>query len=110
MSTYIMWINFVCNILMTLSFLCYTIFLFGRENSFVYKMRTINTVLLKIAICFCVTGSLYSVVTFCTPPMSEVILNCGLAMLFTWAAYFHYVTFVKVKVPELKITKKSKRK
>lgn len=73
-------------------------------------MRTVNTVLLKIAICFCVTGSLYNAISFSNPPISEVILNFGLALLFSWAAYFHYVTFVKVKVPELKITKKSKRK
>ena len=94
-----MWINFVSNIVLTASFTAFTIFLFGRENSFVYTMRTVNTVLLKVAICLCVAGSLYNTLTFSNPPISEVVLNAGLAILFVWAAVFHYKQYVLAPAP-----------
>jgi len=94
-----MWINFVSNIVLTASFTAFTIFLFGRENSFVYTMRTVNTVLLKVSICFCVAGSLYNTLTFSNPPIGEVVLNAGLAILFVWAAVFHYKQYVLAPAP-----------
>ena len=99
MNELTMWINFACNIVLTASFTAFTIFLFGRENSFVYTMRATNTVLLKVAICLCVAGSLYSALTFSNPPISEVILNAGLAILFVWAAVFHYKQYVLAPAP-----------
>jgi hypothetical protein len=99
MNELTMWINFACNIILTVSFTAFTIFLFGRENSFVYTLRTANTVLLKVGICLCVSGALYNALSFSNPPISEVILNAGLAILFSWSAVFHYKKFVLAPVP-----------
>jgi hypothetical protein len=112
MNEAIIWINFACNIVLTAAFTAFTIFLFGRENSFVYTMRTVNTVILKAGICLCVSGSLYNALSLSNPPISEVILNAGLAILFVWAAIFHYNRFVIAPPPQTQKpkTKKSTKK
>jgi hypothetical protein len=40
-------------------------------------------------------GSLFNFLTLSTPPFSEVLLNLGLAVVFLWAAVFHYNYFIK---------------
>lgn len=95
MNNYTMWINLACNTVLTIAFTLFTIFLFGRENSFVYKLGKARTCFLKLGVAFCVAGSLYNALTLSNPPISEIVLNFGLAMLFTWAAHFHYTTFVR---------------
>jgi hypothetical protein len=50
-------------------------------------------------------GSLLNVLTGSTPPMSEVVLNIGLAFLFGWTVWF-YSKYFKIEKP--RITKRRK--
>jgi hypothetical protein len=89
------WINFAANIGLTGLMATFLIFLFGRDNSFVYKLPAYKTLALKAALAMCTAGALLNAVTLSNPAWSEVVLNTGLATLFAWAAWFHYGQFVQ---------------
>ena len=110
MQEYTMLINFVANLILTLSFTAFIIFVFGREESKINKMPWYKTFLVKLGLVMCTVASLLNALMFQRSPWSEVMLNAGLAMVFAWAAYFHYIEFVCVKKPEVKRKKKIKRK
>ena len=104
-------VNLVANCTLTVAFGAFLVFLFGRENSLMYKMKSCNTVFVKAALSLCASGAMYSVLTLSEPPLSEVIMNTGLAMLFVWAACFHYLRFVKPlkEEPAKKSVKKTRK-
>lgn len=89
------WINFAASIGLTGLMAAFLIFLFGRENSFVYKMPGYKTIALKAGLAMCTAGALMNAVTMSNPPWTEVLLNTGLATLFGWATWFHYGRFVQ---------------
>jgi hypothetical protein len=101
-------LNLVSNCVLTVAFGAFLIFLFGRENSLVHRMRPFNTMFVKFALSLCASGSLYNVLTLSEPPVSEMVLNLGLAMLFAWSACFHYMKFVK-PLKSKKVVVKKKR-
>lgn len=106
-------INFISSLILTLSFTAFIIFIFGRPNSKLNDMPWYKTVLVKLGLCFCTAGALLNALTFSDPPWTEVVLNTGMAMVFSWAAYFHYKQFVclpKSQIKSLKPKKKSKTK
>jgi len=107
-SEFSMLINFICNIILSLAFTLFIIFVFGRPDSAVHKFSIIHGFLLKFGLAFCTIGALLNALTFSDPPISELILNIGLAVLFTWASIFHYKKFVIKK--EIKVQHKTAKK
>jgi len=89
------WINFAASISLSGLMAAFLIFLFGRSNSVVYKLPGYKTLALKAALAMCTAGALLNAVTVSNPAWSEVVLNTGLAILFAWAAWFHYGQFVQ---------------
>ena len=98
------WLNFVSNAVLTMSFASFIIFVFGRQNSIIHKFSLPKSLALKTGLSICTVGALYNTLTFSDPPLSEVILNTGLATLFTWVSLFHHDRFVKA--PSIKVAKK----
>lgn len=89
------WINFAASVGLTGLMAAFLIFLFGRDNSFVYKLPGYKTLALKAGLAMCTAGALLNAVTFSNPSWSEVVLNTGLCTLFGWATWFHYGRFVQ---------------
>lgn len=89
------WINFAASVGLTGLMAAFLIFLFGRDNSFVYKLPGYKSLALKAGLAMCTAGALLNAVTMSNPPWSEVLLNTGLATLFGWATWFHYGRFVQ---------------
>jgi len=106
--SFVMLVNLLANCVLTVAFGAFLIFLFGRENSLIHKMKACNTIFVKIALSMCASGSLYNVLTLSDPPLSELVLNVGIAMLFAWSAWFHYWKFVK-PLKSKKVVVKKKR-
>ena len=90
-----LWLNLASNAVLTAVMAAFLVFLFGRENSFVYKMPAYKTFALKAGLALCTVGAALNVLLLSTPQWSEVVLNLGLATLFSWATWFHYDKFVK---------------
>lgn len=87
-------INLIANSLITLGMTFFIIGVFGRKSQAVENLNRIERFLLKIALCITAAGSLFNVLTFSTPSTSEIVLNSGFGLLFTWAAWFHWKYFV----------------
>lgn len=71
------------------------IFMFGREGGIIYKRHIFEQYALRIGLLTIGLGSLVNVVTYSYPPIQEIVINIGLAFLFSWAAHFHYHSFIK---------------
>jgi len=96
-------LNAVANTFIFASILSLIIFTFGRTNSVIYKYGTIQSYLVKIALIVVSLGSLSNLLTLSTPPFTEILLNLGLAGLFTWATYFYYIINCIGKKPNVPI-------
>jgi hypothetical protein len=70
------------------------IFIFGKSN-LMHTLPWIERNFIKVALAITACGSLESFLNLTNPPLSEVVLNVGLAMIFSWGAYFHFKHFVK---------------
>lgn len=89
-------INLIANIIVTLSVSAFIVFVFGRFS----KMDTLpkyQTFAVKTGLSLIAAGSLFNCLTLSTSELSKTILNCGLAIIFLWAAFFHYKYFIKKK-------------
>ena len=96
MSNFTTLVNALSNAIICISTIFFIIFVY-RKNSMLYKLPSIEVLLVKIGLSFMASGSLFSLLTFSNPPISEVLLNLGLACVFAWASIFHYKYFVKKK-------------
>ena len=92
----LMLINAFANVVITLAMTAFIIFVFGRF-SMLDKLPKYQILTIRIGLCMTAAGSLFNFLTLSTPPFSEVLLNLGLAVVFLWAAIFHYNYFVKKK-------------
>jgi len=88
-------INLIANVMVMISVTFFIIGVFGRRSHVIESMPTWEQYFLRIALSMLAAGSLLNVLTFSTPHATEVILNVGVGLLFTWAAWFHWKYFVK---------------
>lgn len=114
-SEYSALVNFLSNMVLSIAFTMFIIFIFGRNDSVVHKFKMCHSWFLKIALCFCTAGSLLNALCLGELPYDGMFLNLGLAMLFSWAAMFHYKRFISDKnnnksKSKIKTTKSRKKK
>lgn len=99
-------LNAVCNAIIFLSMLMFIIFVFGRKNSKIYAYGDFQAFFLKFGLVSICLGSFLNILTFSSPPYTELVLNVGLAAVFLWGAIFHYIAFVVKKEPNKPVDKK----
>jgi hypothetical protein len=88
-------INLIANLLITISLTFFIIGVFGRKAKMIEQMPILEQYFLRLSLSTLAAGSLSNVLNFSAPHTpSEVLLNTGLAMVFSWAAYFHWKYFV----------------
>jgi hypothetical protein len=61
-----------------------------RSDGVVRRWPLTGSLLLRLSLVATASGSLLNCLTMSTPPISEIIVNCGLAGVFSWGVYFHY--------------------
>lgn len=87
-------INLIANILLTIGVCLFMIFVYGR-STMIDNLHSFERWVIKIALAVTACGSLFNVLTFSNPELPEIIFNTGLAIVFVWAAWFHFKYFVK---------------
>lgn len=119
-------VNIVANATIGISLGAFFILLYGNANSIVHKWPIIKHWSVKIGLIIAVAASFYNsmnavvrqimprhyddgsiIIDFVNTPPGEVVMNIGLAIIFSWAFYFHKFHFLKV-MGEIKKTVKSK--
>ena len=89
-----MWMifNVIANVVIAISVAGFMVMLQEPSNP-VAKMPFLLRNWIKISLAVTSGGALLNVVTLSTPPMSEIILNFGLAGLFSWSYFWHIKMF-----------------
>lgn len=91
--------NGAANALIAAGGVAFVVFVFGRPESAIYRSPWLARVL-KAGLSLVAVGAMLNIVTFSTPPVSEIVLNIGLGVTFVVAAMWHFVTFVKPHPPK----------
>jgi hypothetical protein len=81
-------INALANGILTAGVSAFMIMLY-RSDGVVKRWPMTGSVLLKMSLVATASGALFNCLTLSTPTISEIVLNCGLAGVFAWAAAFH---------------------
>lgn len=91
-------VNLIANFLIFLGTTFFTIGIFGRRSKKIEKLSFLERFFVKLGLTGTASGALFNMLTLSNPQGSEVLLNCGLGVLFCWAAWFHWKYFVIPKV------------
>ena len=86
-------INEASNLVMCVSVIMMYVYLYGDKTKVVHKWSFVGHWTLKLGLIGIICGSALNVLTLSDPPMTEVVLNVGLAMTFVWAYLFHRKMF-----------------
>jgi hypothetical protein len=82
------YLNLLANVVLTLSVTAFIVLLYNSKG-IVNKWPLIGSYLLRVSLVLMAVGGLGNCLMLSTPPSSEIILNVGMAGLFSWAAWFH---------------------
>jgi predicted permease len=108
-------INIFANALICIGITGFFVLLFGNSHSIIQKWNILQHWSLKVTLVSIIACSawnaLHTVYTKIVPrgadyvttvdaPVGEVLLNVGLAFLFSWIVYFHKSHFLKVAPPK----------
>lgn len=103
-------VNMAASVVMVVGFTAFLVFLFGRPNSMIHRLDGAHRGFVKAALAGCAAGALLNLLTLSEPPPSELVLNVSMAILFGWAAWFHWVRFVRGGGIERRVVKRSARR
>lgn len=78
-----------------LGLVLFIVLLYGRGDSLVHSWPRWRTMSLKAGLALVAGGHLLAALSFQSVPVGELMLNGGLAILWCWAAVFHYQHFLK---------------
>jgi len=76
------------------------IYVFGKENRRLKSLSNLEMLALQVGLILISVGGFYEALIFDYPPDYQILFNVGLAFVLTWAAIFHYKTFIKPKKDE----------
>lgn len=81
-------LNVAANTILAASAIHLLLKVFGHEDSEIYK-RPHAAVLCKLATSITVCGSVANILVHEVPPITECLLNIGVAMNFVWISFFY---------------------
>lgn len=92
-------INLVSNIIMGISAGLFLITVFGNPQDPMWDSPT-KAWLTKLGLTITSCGAILNVLTFSTPPPTEIILNCGLSLTFCRLSLWQWETIKTQKLAE----------
>jgi len=125
-------VNIIANTAIGISLGAFFILLYGNPHSIVHRWPIVQHWSIKTGLIIAVAASIYNamnavvreiiprdnsgdiIIDFVSVPTGEIIMNIGLAIIFSWAFYFHKFHFLEVmglkKITKTKIKPKGKTK
>lgn len=88
-------INLFANLTLMMSVTFFIIGVFGRHSKMIEEMPIAEQYFLRTALSMLAAGAFFNVLSHPEPHITEVALHVGIAMVFSWAAWFHWKYFVK---------------
>lgn len=91
-----MYLNFLANIIIAISVTGF-IAMIQNNNSILAQKHLLIRLWIKVSLALTAGGALLNTLTLSNPPFTEVILNLGLAGIFSFAYFLHLDIFKKKK-------------
>ncbi len=88
------YVNLVSSTLIAISVTGF-MFLIQHDESPIQKMNFFMKSWIRVSLACMAGGGLFNVITLSTPHWSEIVLNCGIGLLFTWAFYWHRLKWIE---------------
>lgn len=88
-------INLLANLILSYSLIMFYLYLYGDNDKIVHRWSFIGHWTLKLGIITMITGTIFNMLTFNKPSLSQLCLNVGLAITFVWVYLFHKELFEK---------------
>ena len=100
--------NILANSVICISMTLFFILIYGNENNAVHRWPALHHWVLKISLVTVIAAAFWNaanstyvisrtrqpeVLKFIDVPVGEIVMNIGLALLFSWAAWFHWRFF-----------------
>lgn len=85
-------INVIANVCIFLGGTAFYVMLFtaiGDGVKQIDRFSKVSYYTIKTALALVISGALFNVLLLTAPPVSEVVMNLGLGMIFVWAALWH---------------------
>lgn len=95
MSIIIKITNVVANIILSYSLIMFYLYLFMDDSKIVHKWKFVGHWTLKLGLISMIIGTIFNILTFKKPALSQLVLNIGLAITFVWVFLFHKELFKK---------------
>jgi hypothetical protein len=87
-------INVFSSLVTFVNMIAFYLMIFGAENRLT-KRPLWEQYCVKIGILSIAIGTFLNIMIWAYPPINEIIINIGLAFIFTWASIFHYNVFLR---------------
>jgi hypothetical protein len=81
-------VNVIASGILTAGVSAFMILLY-RSDGVVRRWPLTGSIILRASLTATAAGALFNCLTMSTPQFSEIMMNCGLAGIFSWAVYFH---------------------
>ena len=101
-------INAVANSTLAFSALGLLVHIFGDPDNSVWD-NNIKAYLAKIGLSVTICGAIANVMTLSTPPVSEVVLNCGISITFFWLSWWQWEMFKEMQQHHKEIKERKSR-
>ena len=85
--------NSLSNLILSYSLIMFYIYLFGDNDKIVHKWKFVGHWTLKLGLIIIIIGTIFNILTFDCPSLSQLCLNVGLSITFVWAYLFHKQLF-----------------
>lgn len=85
-------INSISELVIAISLIFFIYFVYD-EDGMIRKINIIERLIIRIALALGASGSLYDALTQSSD--AAFLVHMSFAMIFCWAAYFHYKYFIK---------------
>jgi hypothetical protein len=102
-------INIVSNVIIGTSIMLFIISVFGRADHPIWENKY-RAYLAKIGLGISGCGALLNILTLSTPSATEIVLNVGLSLNFSWLSWWQYAETRQNKTKVQSVSSKPKRK
>lgn len=92
---FLTYVNLISNVIVFFSTIAFILFVYGKKNSKLNSISFIEKTVMRIGLLTICFGCLFSFMEHTTPPLSELIVKLGLAIVFLWGAVFHFIHLKK---------------
>jgi len=90
-------VNAIANLVIAVSVSLFVVAIFGSNNKTINSLSQFEKLFIRIGLSATACGALFNLLTLSNPQSTEILMNIGLSLIFSWGVHFHFKYFIKKK-------------